>query len=72
MTFTFKVPNLPKPLYELVRRASRAFDLTHRQVVIAALELLNDEGFKDVKRVTQLFDSVKLRHPRRARKVTGV
>ena len=68
MTFTFEVPNLPKPLYELVKRASQAYDLTHRQVVIAALELLNDEGLAHLSRVVQLFDSVKLRHPRRARK----
>ena len=65
MAYTFTVPNLPLKVYEFVRRAAKAYGLSQRQVVIAALELLNDLGVEDKARVETLFQRVREKHPSR-------
>ena len=71
MTFTFTIPNLPPAVYEAIKRIARGYDLSQRQVIIAAVTLLNEEGFQNRKRIETLLRGVQDKHPRHARKVTG-
>lgn len=66
--FTFTIPNLPRKTYEFVRRASKAYRLSQRHVVIVALDLLNEEGVRDKARVEALFQRVLETYPRRVRR----
>ena len=65
MSYTFSIPNLPLKTYDFVRRASKAYGLSQRQVVIAALELLNEVGVEDKARVEVLLQRVREKHPSR-------
>ena len=67
MGYTFAVPSLPSKVYEFVRRASKGYGLSQRQVVIAALELLNEVGLSEPTRVEALFQRVREKHPSRVR-----
>ena len=66
MAYTFSVPNLPPKTYDFIRRAAKGYGLSQRQVVIAALDLLNDLGVEDKTRVEALFQRVREKHPSRA------
>ena len=65
MSYTFSIPNLPLKTYDFVRRVSKSYGLSQRQVVIAALELLNDLGVEDKTRGEALLQNVREKHPSR-------
>ena len=67
MAYTFSVPNLPPGTYDFIRRVAKGYGLSQRQVVIAALELLNEVGLSDPARAEALFQQVREKHPSRRR-----
>lgn len=71
MAFLFSIPNLPPATYALVKRVSTTLDMSQRQVIIAALVLLNEEGLANRARVDTLLQRVKADHPRRRRGPRG-
>ena len=63
--FNFVIPSLPKETYEFVQRVAKRYEMSHRQVVIVALQLLEARGVDAPDAVESLFMGVKATHPSR-------
>ena len=63
--YTFVIPSLPKETYEFVQRVAKRYGLSHRQVVIAALDHLEHWGAVDQGLIEGLFERIRSTHPSR-------
>lgn len=66
--FGFTIPSLPKPQYEFLQRVRKRYYLSQRQVVIAALNILESKGVEDRAGVEALFEEVKAAYPARVQR----
>lgn len=65
--FNFTIPSLPREQYEFIQRVCKAYTLSQRQAVILALFVLEDQGLENKPRVEEFVESVRARHPSRAK-----